>query len=128
APTGDPTIPTSNPMGVPPETMTVQHGSNTLSMTGPNSQGTMELTTQDGTGQPKTYDIAFGNGTTGTSTATPAPTATQAGTPTGSDGVQHITPGPDGKAVIHDGNTTITAQEQPGGQVKITVDDGSGQP
>ena len=42
--------------------------------------------------------------------------------------MQHITPGPDGNAVIHDGSTTITAQEQPNGQVKITVDDGSGQP
>jgi hypothetical protein len=127
---------TGNPTGTPPESLTVQHGNNTLSMTGPNGQGTMQLTTQDGTGQPKSYDIAFGHGATPTSTATPASTAIPAvtstpaptATPAGASNVQHITPGADGKAVIHDGNTTITAQEQPNGEVKVTVDDGSGQP
>jgi hypothetical protein len=115
---------TGNPTGAPPETLTVQHGNNTLRMTGPNGQGTMQLTTQDGTGQPKSYDIAFGHGATATSTAMPAPTST----PVSASNVQHITPGADGTAVIHDGNTTITAREQPGGEVKVTVDDGSGQP
>jgi len=130
-PTPTPTVPSGtdvgNPTGAHPETLTVQHGDNTLSMTGPDNHGTMQVTTQDGSGHPKTYDIAFGNGTTATPTAVPAHT-TAVSASAGADGVQHITPGPDGKAVIHDGNTTITAQEQPGGQVKVTVDDGSGQP
>ncbi|HEX4722260.1 MAG TPA: hypothetical protein VH333_07080 [Pseudonocardiaceae bacterium] len=129
--------------------MTVQHGDNTLTMSSPDSQGTMQLTTQDGTGQQKTYDIDFGQqspssaggpmtgtsgtgGTPTTATATPvsaqAPTSANGTTSTGPDGVQHVTPGPDGTATIHDGNTTITAQEQPDGEVKVTVDDGSGQP
>jgi hypothetical protein len=131
-PTPPPTVPSStdtgNPTGTNPETLTVQHGGNTLSMTGPDSQGIMQLTKQDGTGRPKTYDIAFGHGTTATATPTPAPTATPAAASTGADGVQQVTPGADGTAVIHDGKTTITAQEQPGGEVKVTVDDGSGQP
>ncbi|HEY3609000.1 MAG TPA: hypothetical protein VGL06_15970 [Pseudonocardiaceae bacterium] len=117
---------TGNTTSTPPESLTVQHGSNTLSMTGPNSQGTMQLTTQDGTGQPKSYDIAFGHGATPTPTTTATPA--HMSIPAGASNVQHITPGADGKAVIHDGNTTITAQEQPGGEVKVTVDDGSGQP
>ncbi len=51
----------------PPETMTVQHGDSTLSMTSPDSQGTVQLTTQDANGQSHKYDIDFGNGTgTGT--------------------------------------------------------------
>ncbi|HEY0806465.1 MAG TPA: hypothetical protein VGD84_15435, partial [Pseudonocardiaceae bacterium] len=126
-----PTPPTVPPVTVPsaantgtPETLTVQHGANTLTMTGPNSHGTMQLTTKDGSGQPKAYDIAFAT----PPTPTPTPTASTAAAPASPAGVQHITPGPDGKAVIHDGNTTITATEQPGGEVKVTVDDGTGQP
>jgi uncharacterized membrane protein YgcG len=122
------TVPSAATTGSKPETLTVQHGANTLTMAGPDSHGTMQLTTKDGSGQPKTYDIAFG---THAATGTPAPTVAPAHSshPAPSpDGTQHITPGPDGKAVIHDGNTTITATEQPGGEVKVTVDDGSGQP
>ncbi|PPK69582.1 hypothetical protein V5P93_006773 [Actinokineospora auranticolor] len=44
--------------------------------------------------------------------------------------VQHVQAGPDGKAVIHDGDVTITAERDPGSPdtVKITVDDGTGEP
>ncbi|TCO65389.1 hypothetical protein [Actinocrispum wychmicini] len=61
----------------------------------------------------------------------PSPQNGQAHTlPAPADGsVQHAVAGPDGKAVIHDGNVTITAEQPPGSnQVKITVDDGSGHP
>jgi hypothetical protein len=48
----------------------------------------------------------------------------------GTQDVQHAQAGPDGKAVIHDGNVTITAEQPPGhpDQVKIMVDDGTGHP
>ncbi|MEV4317565.1 hypothetical protein [Actinocrispum sp. NPDC049592] len=49
---------------------------------------------------------------------------------TGADGVQHAVAGPDGKVVLHDGNVTITAEQNPPGSenVKLTIDDGSGKP
>jgi hypothetical protein len=143
-----------------PETMTVQNGTGTISMTSPNSQGQVQLSVADGSGKPKTYDIDFGNGSTsgsgsgltglsgtglsGTGTGTGTGLGTGAGTGvlsgsgsgvgigsgSGSGSVQHITPGPDGKAVIHDGKTTITVTEPKDhpGEVQVTVDDGSGKP
>lgn len=46
------------------------------------------------------------------------------------DPVQQVQAGPDGKAVVHDGNLTITAEHPPGApdQIKITIDDGTGKP
>lgn len=125
-----------------PETLTVQHGNNTLTMTSPNSNGTMQLTVQGPDGKPHTYDVNFGTGTPGqpgqpgmpgtlnpTTSTTGAPgTVGASGPAIGADGAQQVTPGANGTAVIHDGSTTITAQQEPGGQVKVTVDDGSGQP
>ncbi|WP_121389616.1 hypothetical protein [Actinokineospora cianjurensis] len=53
-----------------------------------------------------------------------------AGQVPGPDGVQHVQAGPDGKAVIHDGDLTITAERSATDPdtVKITVDDGDGEP
>jgi hypothetical protein len=137
-PTGLPTggtTPTGAGTGTP-ETLTVQHGDHTMTMTSPDQQGTMQLTTKDANGQTKTYDVDFGKGTgtsglPGTGTALPGtavPTGAAGDQSFGPSGVQHITPDASGNAVIHDGNTTITAHEQPSGEVKVTVDDGSGQP
>jgi uncharacterized protein YukE len=109
-----------------PETLTVQHGDHTMTMTSPDQHGTMQLTMKDANGQTKTYDIDFGKGT-GTGGG-PGTGATPTDQSFGPSGVQHVTPGANGDAVIHDGSTTITAHEQPTGEVKVTVDDGSGQP
>lgn len=59
----------------------------------------------------------------------PAPADGQGQTPADGSTQQHAVAGPDGKAVIHDGNVTITAEQPPGSnEVKITVDDGTGHP
>lgn len=165
--------PTTGGTGLPSggqESLTVQHGNQTLSMTSPDAHGAMQLSVQDGSGTAKKYEIDFPpNGATATpgvggvhpGGTTPAGAAGVAGTPgapgtptmpgtpaaagipgapgvpaapgtgtaaPGADGVQHITPGPDGKAVIHDGNTTITATEGKNGEVKVVVDDGKSGP
>lgn len=83
-------------------------------MTSPNGNGTMQLTTQDANGKTKTYDVNFG--TAGSTSAAAV------------KGAQQVAPGANGVAVVHDGNTTITAQQESGGRVKVTVDDGSGAP
>ena len=150
--TGLPGTGTGTSTGLPgstPETMTVQSGGNTIGMSSPDSQGNVQLTVDNGSGQPQTYDIGFGQGAgaTGASGAPgsipmqPQGTAMPGGggfgptgTPmdpsqvAGAAGVQHITPGADGSAVIHDGNLTITATEPQGqnGPVQISVNDGSG--
>ncbi|HEY2700057.1 MAG TPA: hypothetical protein VGJ45_31685 [Pseudonocardiaceae bacterium] len=139
---GVPTIPpistTGSPVGTPvgtttpqgaqgtPESMTVQSGSNQISMTSPDSQGNVQLTVHNGSGT-QSYNIGFG----GQGTGTPgAPSQTVPGQVPGQGVPQQITPGADGHAVIHDGNLTITATEPQGGHgpVQVTVDDGTGHP
>ncbi len=109
--------------GANPETLTVQSGGNTIGMSTPDSQNNVQLTVTDSSGHEHSYDIGFGQGT-----------AMGGAGPTGGEpsqlAIQHITPGQDGHAVIHDGNLTITAAEPQGhnGPVQVTVDDGSGHP
>jgi hypothetical protein len=129
--------------GSTPETLTVQSGGNTIGMSTPDSQNNVQMTVTDSTGHQHTYAIGFGQGTgtTGAPGSTPLQPGQQgmaipagATGPTGTDpsqlAIQHITPGADGHAVIHDGNMTITATEPQGhnGPVQVTVDDGSGHP
>jgi hypothetical protein len=99
----------------------IQHGKNTITMGSPDSQGNVKMTVDDGSGTPKSYDVNFGKGATGTAGAAGG---------IGADGAQQIAPGPDGKAVIPDGNLTITTSQPngAGGPVKMTVDDGTGSP
>ena len=97
-----------------PETVTIKDGQREISVQCPDGQGHVKLTVNDGTGQPKTYDLDFSAGT---------------GVP-GQPGAEPVTPGPDGKCVIQDGSTTITAERPPGSpdQVVVTIDDGTGNP
>ncbi|HEV2784724.1 MAG TPA: hypothetical protein VGX25_35515 [Actinophytocola sp.] len=50
-----------------PNTITISNGDRTISLTGPDDQGTMRVTIDDGSGQPKTYelDLAASTGTDG---------------------------------------------------------------
>lgn len=81
------------------------------------------------TGQDVTQQHGQGFGPTGQDPNQPhtLPAPDGQGAPGGDGQVQHAVAGPDGKAVIHDGNVTITAEQPPGSdQIKITVDDGAG--
>ncbi|MGH3504311.1 MAG: hypothetical protein ACRDQA_25945, partial [Nocardioidaceae bacterium] len=99
-------------------------GSSDTTPPGTVPQGDSPGTGQPGTGGPGSPSIpvsgADGQGTAG------APDQQ------GPDGqaAQEVHAGPDGKAVIHDGDETITLQrsEDDPSQVKMTVDDGSGEP
>ncbi|ONI73371.1 hypothetical protein ALI144C_46560 [Actinosynnema sp. ALI-1.44] len=129
------------------ETVTIDEGGRKISVTSPDSSGHVQVTVDDGTGQPKTYDLDFGQSQPGAATpgAPGAGTPGQQGStplgpdgqpvqtlpaPAGGDPAETLKPGPDGKIVMHDGDVTITAEHPPGqpDQVKLTVDDGTGEP
>jgi hypothetical protein len=113
-----------------PETMTIQDGDRKVAVQSPDGQGHVKLTIDDGSGNPKTYDMDFSAGTGQQPQPLPANGQPALGPTTGADGVQHAQAGPDGKVVLHDGNMTITAEHPPGAwdQVQLTVDDGTGKP
>lgn len=169
---GDPVTGTPEPgTGRPNETVTIEDGNRKISVGSPDSEGNVKVTVDDGTGQPKTYELDFGAGTGQQPGTTPGqlgpdgqplpapasqfgptgqqppttgqlgpdgqPVATTPGQlgPDGqpimtADGSQQVQAGPDGKVVLQDGDVKITAEHPPGepGQVKLTVDDGSGKP
>ncbi|WP_092777742.1 hypothetical protein [Actinokineospora terrae] len=154
-----PQVPQVPPTGAP-ETVTITEGDRSISVQSPDGQGRVSVTVDDGTGKPKTYELDFGQSTPGALdplTGKPVldPGTGQAGVDPatgrpvvdsvtgqpgvdpvtgrpvpGQDGVQHVQAGPDGKAVIHDGDLTITAERSATDPdtVKITVDDGDGEP
>ncbi|NRN64529.1 hypothetical protein GC106_17350 [Kibdelosporangium sp. 4NS15] len=138
------------------ETVTIEDGGKKISVTSPDSEGHVKVTVDDGTGQPKTYDMDFsqptgqqpgigtpGAGTPGApGTSTPGqqepvqfgpdgqPVQTMPAPAGGDPAAETLTPGPDGKIVLEDGNVTITAEHPPGQPdvVLLTVDDGTGDP
>ena len=113
------------------DTLTVEQGDRTIEMNEPDAEGEMEISVDDGSGEPKEYKLDFSaeEGTEGT-----AGDGEQAGEfgPEGSkDGAEQIyRPGPDGKIHIEDGDLKITAEqpEGPDGPTVVTVDDGTGEP
>ena len=129
-----------------PETVTIKDGDREISVQSPDGQGHVKLTIDDGTGKPKTYDLDFGAamgmpGAPGVPGVPGQPVpgvgdplaGAGPGDPSGAAGqpnVEHAQAGPDGKVVIHDGQTTITAERPPGepDQVIVTIDDGTGNP
>ena len=124
-----------------PETVTIHDGDSTIQLSSSDSRGRVKLTVDNGTGKPKTYDIDFGEGTGGVGglgLSGPAGTRGAASESKGIDstesvdanGVRHVHAGPDGTATIHDGKETITVRQPDGdsGDMKLTVDDGTGKP
>jgi hypothetical protein len=140
-----------------PETVKITEGDRTIEVASPDGQGHVKVSVDDGSGTPKTYDLDFaaasaladgstGMGTDGRPVAVgpdgqPVASFGPDGQPVaavGPDGrpmspdaaAEHVQAGADGKAVIHDGPLTITA-ERPAGSpdsVVVTLDDGSGKP
>lgn len=105
-----------------PESVQIQDGDHTIGVTSPDGEGRVRVTVEDAAGQTKTYDLDF-NAASGMPSTQPAPTA---------DGAtaEQIPARTDGKCVIQDGATTITA-ERPlfsPDSIKLVVADGSGNP
>ncbi|MBK1783995.1 WXG100 family type VII secretion target [Prauserella cavernicola] len=112
------------------DTLTVEKGDHTFEMTEPDEDGNMDISVDDGSGEPKGYKLDFGNGEEG------AEGEQEGFGPEGSAGSegegaeQVYRPGPDGKIHIEDGGLKITAEqpEGPDGPTKVTVDDGNPPP
>ncbi|OLF04860.1 hypothetical protein BU204_37560 [Actinophytocola xanthii] len=136
---GSSTPPTTTPAGTTPasgeqETVTIDDGTRSISVSSPDGQGKVTVSVDDGSGEPKTYTLDFGEAGSEEATAGAAAVDPLTGRPvTGGNqenGSQPITPGPDGKCVIRDGDLTITAERPDGSTdtVVVTVDDGTGEP
>lgn len=111
--TGLPTgmnVPGMTSTGGTPKEVTIQDGNRKITVGQPDMRGRSKVTVDDGTGEPREYEVDF--------------TPDEPGE-TYEDGV--IKAGPDGKAVIQDGDAAITLEQVPGqsGQMKMTVDDGT---
>ncbi|WP_037345717.1 hypothetical protein [Sciscionella sediminilitoris] len=106
-----------------PETVKIKEpGGRGLELTTPDDKGHMKLSVDDGSGQPKSYDVDFGKGSA--PGGAPGPGGAE-----GSGGAQPVHADQSGHAEIHDGKTTISLDKAPDSdQVKVTVDDGSGKP
>jgi hypothetical protein len=135
-----------------PETVTVGQGKDGVTVQEPDPKGGVKVTVMGEDGQPKVYDVALGGqggpapGQPGQIPGQPGQIPGQApgmpgqaaglpgvggqpgaGMPGGDHG-QPIQPGPDGKAVIHEGDRTVTLERTPEGEVKVSVDNANGQP
>lgn len=113
------------------DVMTVKKGENEISLSEPDKGGKMGITVDNGKGEPKEYQLDFGDdkeaGTEGHGKK-PGEFGPD-GTPSGAPGDKVYQPGPDGQIVIKDGDLTITAErpDGPEGPVVVTVDDGKGE-
>ncbi|ASR34128.1 hypothetical protein BAY61_02980 [Prauserella marina] len=105
-------------------TLTVEKDDNTFEMTEPDEDGKMEVFIDDGTGEPKVYQLDFGAG---------EDSASDQFGPEGSgeEGEEQVyRPGPDRKIHIEDGDLTIAAEQPDGpeGPTRVTFDDGTPSP
>lgn len=137
--------------GAEQDTVSLGNGDDKVTVAEPNEEGTTEVTVIGQDGQPKTYEVAFGEGQEdsasgelasggrgpgagsipGETGAGPAGAgAGQAGAEPGRPGESHerITPDEDGKAVIREGDRTITLQQGEDGELQVSVDNGDGRP
>lgn len=120
------------------DSMTVQQGVNKISMEEPGQDGKMGISLDDGTGQPKDYQLDFGDdkalpladGTPDQGPQGPIPPVIGQGAEDQGTGEKAYQPGSDGKIHIEDGGVKITAERPsgPDGQTVITVDDGKSEP
>lgn len=115
-------------LGDEQHTLTVEKGDRTFEMTEPDADGKMNISVDDGSGQPKDYALDFG----GAGQADVEPGEAGEFGPRGSGGGEGnvYRPGPDGKIHIEDGSLTIVAEqpEGPDGPTTVTVDDGTPPP
>jgi uncharacterized protein YukE len=118
---GDYYPPGQEPTG-PPKEVTVKDGDRTITVGQPNAQGVSKVTVEDGKGNKKSYNVDFSK---------PKPGEEREGEE-GADGIKGtdddvIYADENGKAVIKDGDATITLGEVPGdpGHLTMNVDDGT---
>ena len=125
------------PGGPEGEKVTLGEGKNAVTVQEPGADGKTQVQLAGPDGQPKTYAVDFGQGQPGQVPGQPpagpggvqtmpAP-APGAPVPGGAQAIP-VEAGPDGRAVIHEGDRTITLEQGPGGEVKVSVDNGGGQP
>jgi hypothetical protein len=103
-------LPGSSGPGGAPKEATIKDGNRTITVGQPDARGRSKVTVDDGEGEPREYEVDF--------------TPDEPGE-TYEDGV--VKAGPDGRAVIQDGDAAITLEQPPGqdGRLKMTVDDGT---
>ncbi|ASU80125.1 hypothetical protein CDG81_19755 [Actinopolyspora erythraea] len=128
------------------EQVTLGEGAERIAVREADSQGRTRLTLLDEQGQPRTYQIPFGEsgGVTapdppaaGTSAETPGASG-QRGDPVGDEestgprgdsrGPTVVRPNDDGTAVIQQGERTVNVAREAEGGLRLTIDDGDGQP
>ncbi|SFT58386.1 Proteins of 100 residues with WXG [Actinopolyspora lacussalsi subsp. righensis] len=125
--------------------VTIGEGAERIAVREADSQGRTQLTLLDEQGQPRNYQIPFGEsgGATGSDSVAPAatesprapgqqgvpPTAGESTNVTGSSREPTVVrPNEDGTAVIRDGERTVNVARDAEGGLRVTVDDGNGQP
>ncbi|SDP12219.1 Proteins of 100 residues with WXG [Actinopolyspora xinjiangensis] len=126
--------------------VTIGEGAERIAVREADSQGRTQLTLLDEQGQPRTYQIPFGDqggaavpdstdaGRSAEAPGTPGPRGDPLGetdptAPRGdSRGPTLVRPNDDGTAVIREGERTINVAREVGGGLRLTIDDGDGQP
>ncbi|KAA5833735.1 hypothetical protein F1721_14400 [Saccharopolyspora hirsuta] len=130
------------------EKVTLGEGKDAVSVEAPGADGKTKVELMGPDGQPKTYEVDFGGqggpgqpmpgqpgvpgqpvpGVPGGVQTMPAPAPGMGAPGQGGEGAIPVQPGEDGKAVINEGDRTITLERTPTGEVKVSVDNGGGQP
>ncbi|WP_143012979.1 WXG100 family type VII secretion target [Actinopolyspora mzabensis] len=125
--------------------VTIGEGSERIAVREADSQGRNQLTLLDEQGQPRSYQIPFGDSGGATGSEAVAPEAAESprapgqqgfpaapGESTNATGGSHepmvVRPNEDGTAVIRDGDRTINVARDAEGGLRVTIDDGDGQP
>ncbi|GAB3559942.1 uncharacterized protein YukE [Actinopolyspora lacussalsi] len=125
--------------------VTIGEGAERIAVREVDSQGRTQLTLLDEQGQPRNYQIPFGESGGATGSDSVAPAATESSRAPGQQGVPPtagestnvtgssreptvIRPNEDGTAVIRDGERTVNVARDAEGGLRVTVDDGNGQP
>ncbi|GGI78947.1 hypothetical protein GCM10011581_15080 [Saccharopolyspora subtropica] len=124
--------------------VTLGEGQDAVTIQEPGPDGTMQVELMGPDGKPKTYEVDFGQpgdpgrpspgqlpgqlpGHPGGGTM-PAPGQMPGGMAQGGQGPIPVQAGEDGKAVIREGDRTITLERTPTGEIRVNVDNGGGQP
>ncbi|WP_139219482.1 WXG100 family type VII secretion target [Actinopolyspora alba] len=125
--------------------VTIGEGAERIAVREADSQGLTQLTVLDEQGQPRNYRIPFGESGGATGSDSVAPAAMESSRAPGQQGVPPtagestnvtggsreptvIRPNEDGTAVIREGDRTIGVARDAEGGLRVTVDDGNGQP